>query len=218
MVKSNAGKTYPDAIVAYENILKQKKAVVLILLFSSTFDKKRVTAIVALSVISLTIIVGATVPLANAGKFRFTASPSVFDRGENYVVVWSTNVPSAGRIEYSFDGKDFVVFDENPGRINLSDSIHSVIVPKNHLDGTEYTVYSNKVLENVAYGSQTGKEIAFSATFSTEKTSDFTLNVMTDNHDTDKKLLKKSQRSRRVRHWLCSEILPTLSATKNFRR
>ncbi len=66
MVKSNAGKTYPDAIVAYENILKQKKAVVLILLLSSTFDKKRVTAIVALSVISLTIIVGATVPLAKA--------------------------------------------------------------------------------------------------------------------------------------------------------
>lgn len=110
----------------------------------------------------------------------------MFDRGENYVVVWASNVPPPGKIEYSFDGKDFVVFDENPGRINLSDSIHSVIVPKNHLDGTEYTVYSNKVLKNVAYGSQTGKEIAFSATFSTEKTSDFTVNVMTDNHDTDK--------------------------------
>lgn len=160
--------------------------VIILLAFAAAWKNAKITAALAVCALVATLLVGILVPLAHASSFKFEATPAVFDRGDHYLVVWATNVNSVGKIEYSYGGENYVVYDEIAGRINLSESIHSVVVPKEHLDNNSYTVSSSKVLKNVAYGSQTGKTISFTATFSPVKSDDFDLLIITDNHNIKK--------------------------------
>ena len=101
--------------------------------------------------------------------YRFTSDPVVFDNGETYSVVFSTNACGTGYLEYTYDGETIRLYDETTGRKNNS-RIHTVQVPKEQLSGNTYRVGSTRVIDELAYGGRTGKTIesdsyTFSDTF-----------------------------------------------------
>lgn len=165
--------------------------IVLLLLFLSTKKNAVILPSVAVGILAVMLIFAVIVPVSNGTIFKFDATPSVFDRGDCYLVVWADSQNSVGRIEYSYDGNDYVLYDELAGRINLSERIHSISVPKAHLDNNEYTVRSSRVTKNVAYGSSTREEITFSATFKPVKTDTYDMTVITDNHNMPKSWYKR---------------------------
>ncbi|MGN0458474.1 MAG: metallophosphoesterase family protein [Eubacterium sp.] len=92
--------------------------------------------------------------------YSFTSGPVVFDDGNGaYSVVFSTNDKGTGYIEYSFNGNDIRLYDENNGRKNGQSIIHTVKVPKEQLSGNTYKVGSTRVIDELSYGGRLGKTI-----------------------------------------------------------
>lgn len=92
--------------------------------------------------------------------YSFTAGPVVFDNGNGgYSIVFATNDKGTGYVEYTFDGKEIRVYDENNGRKNGQSIIHTVTVDKSQLSGNTYKVGSTRVLDELSYGGRTGKTI-----------------------------------------------------------
>lgn len=90
--------------------------------------------------------------------YRFTSDPVVFDSGDTYSVVFSTNVCGTGYLEYTYAGDTLRLYDETAGRKNNS-RIHTVRVPKAQLSGSTYRVGSTRVIDELTYGGRTGKTI-----------------------------------------------------------
>ena len=157
--------------------------ITLSMLFLSTKNKTTIASCIAGVILAATLVFAIIVPISNGTIFKFAASPAVFDRGDSYLIVWADSEKSVGCVEYTYEGKDYVLYDEIAGRINLSQKIHSVSIPKEHLDDNEYTVRSKRVTKNVAYGSATREEISFTQTFRPVKTDDYDMTIITDNHN-----------------------------------
>lgn len=166
------------------------------LLFATNARKKRLVAIVALTTLCLTAALGIAVPLAGGGSINFEATPAVFDIGDTYVVAWATSTDSTGAIEYEYGGQTHIIYDQTAGKLDVGHT-HAIVVPKDHLNSNKYTVTSKKVLRNVAYGSQIGKSVTFTANFSVVTGKEFTVNVLTDNHNISKSFYNKISKNTR---------------------
>lgn len=93
-------------------------------------------------------------------NFKFEAEASVFETGDGmYTLIWSTTRPGSGFVTYTYDGRDYTVYDEIGGVVQSLDTIHSVRVPKQHLDHNTYTYHSQLVVQKEAYSAVTGKTI-----------------------------------------------------------
>ena len=108
---------------------------------------------------------GSQVKLRNSTQFSFVTEPIVFENGEDYyTIVWATDMTSSGAVQYTYDGKTYQVFDGQVGGRTFG-KIHSVNVPKAHLNGNEYSVFSFSMGSFYPYKPVRGKAI-ISATYS----------------------------------------------------
>lgn len=96
-------------------------------------------------------------------KFAFSQKASVFECGDNYYsVIWETNLKGTGYVTYNYNGKNYLVNDQRGGNIRTTDTIHSVRIPKKHLDGNTYTYHSQFIVMKFAYEAIKGKTISSS--------------------------------------------------------
>jgi len=94
------------------------------------------------------------------GIIRFTTEPSVFDCGnEYYAVVWATSAKGSGCVKYTYNGEEKTIWDESAGIIKTDDTVHSVLVPKEELQGNKYKVVSQYVGYKFGYNAGRGKTI-----------------------------------------------------------
>lgn len=116
-------------------------------------------------------------------KYEITCDPTVIDNGTEYSIVFSTSDFGTGYVEYTYDGNEYKVYDENGGRLNSDSKIHSISVPYEHLNNNTYKVGSVRVVEQYSYGSRTGKEVASDDyTFTPVSGDDATYLVVSDWH------------------------------------
>ena len=129
----------------------------LLVIFYPALSCKAKKIITALTVASVLLIgLNSYYPLA---PYKITSEPTVIDNGTEYSIVFSTNNEGTAYVEYSFEGKDYKVFDQTGGRLNTERKIHSVKVPYEHLKGNTYTVGSTRVIDEFSYGSRLGKTV-----------------------------------------------------------
>lgn len=115
--------------------------------------------------------------------YEFTSEPSVINTGSGYSIVFSTSDNGTGYVEYSYNGKEYKVYDANGGRLNSDSKIHSINVPYEHLNENSYKIGSVRVLEQYSYGSNTNKEIISDEySFDFKDNNDLTYLVVSDWH------------------------------------
>ncbi len=117
-------------------------------------SRKAVLA-VSLAVISVLVIC----KIFPVGTYKITCDPTVIDTGKDYSVIFSTSDFGTGYVEYTYNSKEYKVYDNTGGRINSDSKIHSISIPYEHLNNNTYKVGSVRVIEQYSYGSRTGKEI-----------------------------------------------------------
>lgn len=94
------------------------------------------------------------------GSIRITVEPTVFDCGnEYYAVVWATSAKGSGCVKYTYDGEEKTLWDESAGIIKTDDTVHSVLVPKEELQGNKYKVVSEYVGYKYGYNAGHGKTV-----------------------------------------------------------
>lgn len=126
-------------------------------LFYPLFSDKAKKAIAAISVAAVLLFgINEFYPLS---PYKITSMPMVIDNGKEYSIVFSTNDNGTGYAEYTYEGKEYKVFDNTGGRLNEG-KIHSITVPYEHLRNNSYTVGSTRVIEEFSYGSRTGKTVS----------------------------------------------------------
>ncbi|MGN0562447.1 MAG: metallophosphoesterase, partial [Candidatus Fimenecus sp.] len=116
--------------------------------------KKCIAVVLVLGVLGSTL--WTLLPYCN---YKMTAAPMVIDSGENYAVVFATNDTGTGFVEYSYHGETYTLYDESAGRLKGDSKIHTVKVPKTHLEGNTYRVGSTRILEERSYGGRSGKTV-----------------------------------------------------------
>ena len=92
-------------------------------------------------------------------SYKITSDPLVIDNGSEYSIVFSTNDKGTAWVEYTFEGKDYKIYDNTGGRLNGDSEIHSISVPYEHLRNNTYKVSSTRVTEEFSYGSRSGKTV-----------------------------------------------------------
>lgn len=93
-------------------------------------------------------------------NFKIVVPPAVYESGDNmYTVIWTTNKRGSGSVSYTYEGKEYVANDQIGGNIRCLDTIHSVRVPKEHLDNNTYTVSSQYVPYKGGYQAIKGKTV-----------------------------------------------------------
>lgn len=92
--------------------------------------------------------------------FNFETQPIVFETGDDmYTVMWTTTKCGTGKVTYTYNGTEYTATDHVGGNIRFNDKIHSVRVPKKHLDNNTYTVSSQLIPFKGAYSAVKGKTI-----------------------------------------------------------
>ncbi|MCQ2463237.1 MAG: metallophosphoesterase [Clostridia bacterium] len=100
-----------------------------------------------------------SLPVLNK-NFGFDVKSIVFESGdEMYTVMWTTTKPGSGYVTYTYDGKEYTVYDQVGGVVRSLDTIHAVRVPKKHLDNNTYIYHSQYVGTKQAYTAVLGKTI-----------------------------------------------------------
>lgn len=113
-----------------------------------------------LTVIVLTLIETTIGTPITGSNFKIDVPASVFETGDNmYTVIWTTNKRGTGSITYTYEDKEYTVYDQAGGNIKCMDTIHSVRVPKEHLDNNEYTYSSQYVPFKGGYSAVKGKTV-----------------------------------------------------------
>ncbi len=98
-------------------------------------------------------------PFSNPA-FKIDIQPVVFESGDDmYTVMWTTTKRGSGKVTYTYDGIEYTATDHTGGNIRCNDTVHSVRVPKKHLDNNTYTVSSQFVAYKGAYDAIKGKTI-----------------------------------------------------------
>lgn len=119
-------------------------------------------------------------------NFRIDTESTVFESGDSmYTVMWTTTRPGSGYITYTFDGTDYTVYDAVGGTVRSTDTIHSVRVPKAHLDNNSYIYHSQYVGTKQAYNAVKGKTIDSEPVYFTGYNGESEVNalVIADVHD-----------------------------------
>lgn len=125
-------------------------------LFYPKFPCKLRKAVAGISVLAVLLCgINAYYPLA---PYKITSEPMVIDNGSEYSIVFSTNDEGSAYVEYTYKGKDYKVSDNNCGRL-VTDKIHNIAVPYEHLRNNSYKVSSTRVIEDFSYGSRRGKTV-----------------------------------------------------------
>jgi predicted phosphodiesterase len=92
--------------------------------------------------------------------FKFDASPVVFDLGTGkYSVVFATNADAQAYVTYIYNGELKTVYANEAGYKSIG-KIHAVKIPRDELDGNQYTAHATRVLERLSYGGKLGKTIS----------------------------------------------------------
>lgn len=147
--------------MAYKNLPYFASVVAIIFLIAVYPNIKNVTfkkviasiMFVCIFLVSLSMIIPFKV-------YKITSSPLVIDSGSDYYsVVFATSTEGTGYIEYEYDGKKYKTYDEVMGRIKGDSKIHTIKVPKEHLNNNTYNVGSKQVYEAFSYGSMLGTEV-----------------------------------------------------------
>ncbi|MDR2266824.1 MAG: metallophosphoesterase [Christensenellaceae bacterium] len=119
-------------------------------------------------------------------KLKFLSDPVVFDTGTGYYsIVWGVNDDSLGFVTYKYDGVEYSVYSDDDG-IKRVDTIHAVLVPREHLHNNSYAIHATRSRAKLAYGGQSGgtidsKSYSFLGTADLES-DDFTVTVASDWH------------------------------------
>lgn len=100
----------------------------------------------------------ATAKLSLAFPFKFTQKACVFETGDSmYTVMWETNLKANGYVTYTYNSKQYTVYDQVCGNIRTHETIHSVRIPKEHLDNNTYRFHSQFVGMKFGYDAIKGK-------------------------------------------------------------
>ncbi len=110
-------------------------------------------------IIAVAIILVSVSTLLPCTPYKFLSDPMVIDNGTSYAVVFATSDTGSGFVEYTYQGESYKAYDETAGWIKGSSKIHTVQIPKEHLNGNTYHVGSVRILEERSYGSKSGKTI-----------------------------------------------------------
>ena len=110
--------------------------------------------------LSIVMVVSSALALpVNSLLFRIDSEASVFESGDDmYTVIWSTSLPGTGYVTYEYEGEEYTVWDEQYAIIRSTDSVHSVRIPKEHLDNNTYTYHSQHVGTKRAYVAVKGRK------------------------------------------------------------
>ena len=98
-----------------------------------------------------------------SSRLYFTVKPTVFDSGDEYIVVWATNLSGTGKVRYTYEGKEYVKNDTGLGVLRSGEYLHRVRVPKAHLDGNSYEVITQNVPYHGPYTATKGDTISSGA-------------------------------------------------------
>lgn len=111
----------------------------------------------ALSIVAVMLLgINGFYPLSS---YKINSTPMVIDNGKEYSIVFSTSDYGTAWAEYTYEGKEYKVFDNTGGRLNSDKKIHSITVPYEHLRNNTYKVGSTRVIEEFSYGSRRGKTV-----------------------------------------------------------
>lgn len=112
--------------------------------------------------LSIVMVVSSALSLPlNSLLFRIDTPASVFESGDDmYTVIWSTSLPGTGCVTYEYEGEEYKVWDEQYAIIRSTDSVHSVRIPKKHLDNNTYTYHSQHVGTKRAYVAVKGRTVS----------------------------------------------------------
>ena len=126
-------------------------------LFYQAFSPKVKKTVAVLSVATIVIFgINQFYPLS---AYKITSTPMVIDNGKEYSIVFSTSDYGTAWAEYTYNGKEYKVYDNTGGRKSADSKIHSVFVPYEHLRNNTYKIGSTRVIEEFSYGSRTGKTV-----------------------------------------------------------
>ncbi len=131
----------------------------LFLLFVFPYLAPRMQKIVSVVLIVVVIAIFAIPAFISLCPFAFASEPLVLDNGEEYIIIWATNDSSTGYVEYSYEGENYKIYQENGGRL-VTERIHNIKVPYEHLNNNTYSVHSARVLTELSYGGKLGKSIS----------------------------------------------------------
>ena len=110
---------------------------------------------------AITVIESAFLLPFNTLIFRFDTNASVFESGDDmYTVIWSTSLPGTGYVTYEYEGEEYTVTDSKNAAYRTEDSVHSVRIPKEHLDHNTYTYHSQYIGTKRAYVAVKGRTIS----------------------------------------------------------
>lgn len=112
-------------------------------------------------IISAIMVIQSVIALPfNTALFFIDTEASVFESGdEMYTVIWSTSLPGTGWVTYTYDGAEYVVKDLQNSAVRTEDTVHSVRVPKAHLDHNTYTYSSQQIGTRRAYVAVKGRTV-----------------------------------------------------------
>lgn len=145
-----------------------------------------ITAVVLISVFS------SVFPVT---PYKLTSAPVVFDNGESYSVVFTTNGKGTGAVKLNVNGEEKIIYDENNGRLNADSIIHTVKVPYDMLSCNTYSVVSQRVTDELNYGGRKGKTVESQEIYFNDSLSD-NVNALTvsDWHTNTKSALAAASR------------------------
>ena len=133
-------------------------AIVLLALVFPQIKNKRTQRIISGIAVGGVLISG-FLTLYPCYPYKITCDPMVIDNGTEYAVVFATNDKGTGYVQYEYEGENYTVYDQNGGRKNGDSKIHTITVPKEHLNSNRYRVGSKRVIDELSYGGRSGKEV-----------------------------------------------------------
>lgn len=156
-------------------------------------SKKEIKKVVSV-VMSAFMVFAVYSALFPTSVYKFTSKPVVFDNGQAYSVVFSTNDNGTACIEYEYQGETVRIYDEDNGR-KKAGTIHTISVPYEQLSGNTYRVSSTRIIDELSYGGRSGKTIeSESITFNDNFGSDVNVLAVSDWH-THNKIAEKTASS-----------------------
>ncbi len=145
---------------------------------------KRIISIV-LTIFMTALLVATFATTAFAATVSFEINPIVFlGGGDEYNIVWRTNVTSIGYVTYTVNGTTYTVYDEQNGVVRTDDNMHTVRIPQAHLDSAgSYTVVSKEVTSRSGYNINLGNSVQTTQNFiGYDGSGDVTFAAMSDTH------------------------------------
>ncbi len=114
---------------------------------------------IAITITLVCVLAFGFISLFPISSYEITSAPAVIDNGEEYSVVFATTDKGTGFVTYTFEGKEYKLYDSTGGRMNSDSKIHSIAVPYEHLKNNTYKVGSVRIIEGYSYGSHSGKQV-----------------------------------------------------------